>query len=46
MSTAVYVPIARCPMVRPIALPAEHDGWGFLGEPVAPSSPSPPSSDF
>jgi hypothetical protein len=45
MSSAVYVPAARRPLLRPIALPTEHGGWGFLIEPillallVAPSRP-------
>jgi len=34
MSTAVYVPAARRPLLRPIALPTEHGGWGFLIEPI------------
>ena len=34
MSTAVYVPALPRPSLRPIALPTEHGGWGFLIEPI------------
>ncbi|HEX6083525.1 MAG TPA: YwiC-like family protein [Thermoanaerobaculia bacterium] len=34
MSTAVYVPARPRPLLRPIALPTEHGGWGFLIEPI------------
>lgn len=36
MSTATYpapVPVRR-PVLRPLALPTEHGGWGFLFEPI------------
>lgn len=34
MSTAVYVLPQPRPSLRPIALPTEHGGWGFLVEPI------------
>ena len=34
MSTAVLVPAVPRPALRPLALPTEHGGWGFLFEPI------------
>ena len=35
MTTAfASAPAARRPLLRPIALPSEHGGWGFLFEPI------------
>jgi hypothetical protein len=34
MTTAVYVPAPPRPALRPLALPTEHGGWGFLFEPI------------
>lgn len=34
MTTAVYAPAPSRPALRPLALPTEHGGWGFLFEPI------------
>lgn len=33
-ATETTFPTARRPLLRPLALPSEHGGWGFLFEPI------------
>lgn len=33
--SSVAIPVARAVPLRPLALPSEHGGWGFLFEPIA-----------